>query len=215
MTRLLAAAIVALFGVSSASADFTWAEVGDAGNTLLTANDIVGPTGDNLTNITGTIASGSDFDLFRFSITNPTLFSASTVGTVGSLTDTQLFLFNANGFGVAANDDSVGFRSTLPVGNALYATLQPGDYFIAISGFDVDPVSIAGEIFPDTPFSAVHGPTGPGGAFPISGSAGSSGTGTYNIALTAASTASTPAPAAVWMGLAGMGVVGMLRRRFK
>lgn len=215
MTRLLAAAIVALFSVTSASAAFTWAEVGDAGDTLLTANDIVGPTGDNLTNITGTISSSTDFDLFRFSITDTTVFSATTVGTGGTLSDTQLFLFNANGFGVAANDDSVGLRSTLPVGNALYATLLPGDYFLAIAGYDRDPVSIAGEIFPDTPFSGVNGPTGPGGAFPISGSAGATGTGTYNIALTAASTASTPAPAAVWMGLAGMGVVGMLRRRFK
>ena len=38
----------------------------------------------------------------------------------------------------------------------------PGVYYLAISTFNSDPLSAGGPIFPNNPFTAVHGPTGPG-----------------------------------------------------
>jgi hypothetical protein len=40
---------------------------------------------------------------------------------------------------------------------------------IGISNFDHDPVSAGGLIFPSEPFSQMVGPSGPGGASPITG----------------------------------------------
>ena len=217
MTRFaLIAALVASVSVQNASAAFVWAELGDAGSFPGTAQTInqAGNT-PPLTNITGSISSSTDFDLFRFVIASPSTFSASTVDGTTTLSDTQLFLFNITGFGIATNDDSVVARSVLPVGNALYASLPAGEYLVGISGFNVDPNSVGGLIFPNT-FSGVNGPTGPGGGSPFSALTGTGGTGTYNITLTGADGVNlTPAPAAVWMGLAGMGALAALRRRFK
>jgi hypothetical protein len=95
--------------------------------------------------------------------------------------DTQLFLFTFSGRGVVANDDSKQtLRSTLPG-----TPLTPGQYFLAISSFDVDPMtSVTGLIFPSVPTDGVFGPTGPGGDDGgVTRWQGSGGTGTYTIAL--------------------------------
>ena len=75
------------------------------------------------------------------------------------------------------------------------ATLPAGDYFLALTTFNVDPVSPGGLfIFPNAPFQNVFGPTGPGGGAPISGWANPGFTpGTYTINLTGAAF-STPEP---------------------
>jgi PEP-CTERM motif-containing protein len=51
----------------------------------------------------------------------------------------------------------------------VFANLEPGLYFLAISGFDRDPVSGDHPIFPRQTGPFVFGPTGPGGANPITG----------------------------------------------
>lgn len=132
-----------------------------------------------LTRIGGSIASSTDADMFAISVSTAGRFSATTVGTPGTLSDTQLFLFNFPGIGRLANDDSSGtLRSTLPS-----TLLQPGLYFLGVSAFDLDPVSAGGLIFPSTPFSGVFGPTGPGGGSPITGWQGLGSTGTYAVDL--------------------------------
>jgi MYXO-CTERM domain-containing protein len=210
--RCILASLLAFVCVNTASADFIWTEVGDAGSTLATAQHTVGLGA--MTAISGSFVGASDADLYRFTLSTPATFSATTVGGTGI--DTQLFLFNVDGFGIAANDDTgPPLQSTLPAGNALYATLPAGTYILGVSTYDTDPTNGAGELFPDAPFTSIFGPTGPGGAFPMAGFAGGgSGAAAYTLTVTAAG-ASTPAPAAFWMALAGAGALGALRRRFR
>jgi hypothetical protein len=209
------ALLAVLAFVSVANAGGIWMEVGDAGDLPSTAQIIEMSGGGGLVAITGSIATTTDADMYCFSITSPATFSATTVGTPGTLGDTQLRLFRGDltppsGIGIASNDDSVGLRSTLPAGSPLYATLPAGNYCVAISGFDRDPVSPGGEIFPDT-FAGVFGPTGPGGGMAITGWAGTSATGTYTIALTGAAfkdvAGAVPEPGS--FALLGLGVIGL------
>ncbi|MCX7925120.1 MAG: DVUA0089 family protein, partial [Fimbriimonadales bacterium] len=73
----------------------------------------------------------SDVDMYAIYIENPSTFSASTIG--GATWDTQLWLFDANGKGVVANDDSAGLQSRID--NTAGCITQPGVYYLAISRF--------------------------------------------------------------------------------
>jgi hypothetical protein len=207
-------ALVTILACGSVALADTWSEVGDAGNLPATAQV---PTGANpLTAISGSIASSGDADMYLIFISSPATFSATTVGTGGSLSDTQLFLFTAAGLGVYANDDDAAClctRSMLPAGHALSPT-TPGLYYLAISSFDTDPSSPGGLIFPSSPFTAVQGPTGPGGGSAVSSWAGSSGSGTYTINLTGAGFAGggTAVPEPTTMLLLGTGLAGVASR---
>jgi hypothetical protein len=168
----------------------SWAEVGDAGDLPATAQStfVLGPMpslGTSIGSITGTLSSSTDRDMYRICKVATSASSATTVGTPGTLSDSQLFLFTGVGLGILANDDddpSGTLRSTLPA--AALPALGFGAYNLAISGFDADPVSVGGLIFPSTPFGGVFGPTGPGGGSPIIGWSGAGQSGTYQINLT-------------------------------
>ena len=155
---------------SSASAQVTVNESGDAGETVGTAQRIPGGSA-QLESITGEISSLTDADLFSIVIHDPQAFSATTVG--GADFDTQLFLFDANGFGVEFNDNTFppfSLQSTLPPANE-FSPESPGRYLLGISEFDIDAESASGEIFPDPGFfgaGEVFVPTGPGGDDPLS-----------------------------------------------
>ena len=127
-----------------------WPEVGDAGQTLATANQTIGAG--TLSTITGSL-SAEEFnvdlaDLYLIQIINPTLFSVST-GDASSLNlvqDPMVFLFDPMGVGVTMNDDAVGSQSFLGVG-------PPGDfgagfYYLGISFAGVTPIDgIGADIF--------------------------------------------------------------------
>ncbi|WP_421659396.1 PTPA-CTERM sorting domain-containing protein [Leptothermofonsia sp. ETS-13] len=194
----------------------TFSEPPDAGPLLTNAANTVptGVVGNNpatdLTRITGRLSGNAD--LFRIQV-GTGLFEAIARGIdPNPVNDTQLFLFDVNGFGIAANDDFSG-----GLGSRITQFLTAGIYYLGISKYDLDPVSrnrgTIAEIFPDTPFTAIVGPTGPGGAFPLFGWRGtiseSGRARNYEILLS-----STPVPTpALLPGLLALGAGGLRKRR--
>jgi hypothetical protein len=115
----------------SASAQI-WYEQGDAGDLPETAQSTGSGT---LSQIQGSL-DVNDVDMYAIYITDPAAFSASTVG--GATWDTQLFLFDANGVGVVANDDTGGLQSTID--NTAGCITAPGLYYLAITRYNKDPL---------------------------------------------------------------------------
>jgi hypothetical protein len=115
----------------SASAQ-TWTEQGDAGDLPETAQSTGSGT---LSQIQGSL-DVNDVDMYAIYITDPAAFSASTVG--GATWDTQLFLFDANGVGVVAEDDTGGLQST--INNTAGCITAPGLYYLAITRYNKDPL---------------------------------------------------------------------------
>jgi hypothetical protein len=195
-----------------------WNEVGDAGELPGIAQITTGSG--PLTQINGAlVGSGSPrVDMFAISISAPAGFSATTVGTSGTLVDPQLFLFDSLGQGVYANDDSGGtLQPTLPLPAGTGPT-TPGIYYLAISSFDNDPQDALNQlIFASTPFTGVFGPNGGVGSinnWSIQGSEGS-----YSILLTGADPVGSdlaPVPEPGTLVLFGTALAGMgwARRRF-
>jgi hypothetical protein len=177
----------------------TWEEDPDAGDLARApapraAQAVVG-TGP-LESITGTILpriQRPDVDMFK--ICAGPQFSATTVG--GATFDTQLFLFDRNGVGVYANDDSAPgtVPSTLPASHPHGPNIR-SEYFLAISEFDRDPVDATVRrestlIFPSFPFAEVFGRFTDTG--PITGWGDGAGAGgDYTISLTDAEFLTSP-----------------------
>jgi hypothetical protein len=160
--------VVGLLAFPAVALAVTWTEVGDAGDLPSSAQVVTGEG--PVTSISGTLSDANDEDMYALCLVGGKTFSARTHGS--AVIDPQLFLFDAAGLGVYANDDDgpVLQQSALPAGHALTPTV-PGIYYLAISAWNNDPVSSGGRIFPDDPVSnnMAVGPTGPGGSSPISG----------------------------------------------
>ena len=204
--KTLAAGLLtaASLGITSISHAVTFAEPGDGGQTLATAR----ATGTNattaLTAITGTFSSASDADLYAFTITTPGAFSASTVNTSSAAQDTALFLFSATGTAIATNDDASGmsFDSALPAGNALYANLAVGTYYLGISESGNEPTNSASQLlfagYPGGDTTAVRGAAT--GLNPTTLSTFNSNefdtttSGAYQVDLTGSATSAVPEP---------------------
>lgn len=211
-----------LLGKPSYATTFT--ELGDAGSVPGTAQVTSGVG--LLTEINGTLnpENGDAQDMFLISIDGGGTFSATTVGGVGF--DSELFLFDASGKGVYANDDIVSrdyAPSTLPAGNPL-TPITAGDYYLVITQCCSEPISLGGRIFTVTGphHRALSGPTGAGGDSPITGYSGEfvqipTVGGPYQIFLTGAHFTGThatavPEPHAFALMLAGLGMMGLFGR---
>lgn len=176
----------------------TAGDPGDPGQTIATAGistttTISGMIGDGCGNI-------DDADVYIIGIDDPTNFAATTVG--GATFDTQLFLFDASGIGVTSNDDSPagGLQSTI-TGSPM---MPPGLYYLAISGYDKDPIdSSSAALWLDTPFNTERTPDGPGAGNPFSTfDTGSTVGGPYSIFLVGVSTPVKPSSClAGWIGM--------------
>ena len=203
MKKITALAAIVLF--AGAAAAQTHTEIGDAPQLLFGQDTGAG----SLNFIAGALGSSADVDLYAITLTDFANFSA-TVNTNAGI-DTQLFLFNAAGLGIVFNDDfGAGLTSALVPSAFITAN---GQYFLAISSYNIDPTSSAGNIFPNT-FSGQIGATGAGAAAALSGWTGAgfvSGTGEYEIRLTGAAGAIIPTPGAA--ALLGLGGLAAFRRR--
>jgi hypothetical protein len=155
LTRTAATAAIAVILLALAPSAFAASESGDAGSLPSTAQDLGAGA---VTQILGSFTGGADVDVYRVCLTDGASFSASTVAPMSL--DTQLFLFDADGLGVYANDDAaIGVRGSRLPAHHRFSPTSGGEYFIGLSSFNNDPRSTAGEIFPDV-FSAGLYPDG-------------------------------------------------------
>jgi hypothetical protein len=202
MKNVVIAMGVLLAAATAANAQ-VWNEVGDAGELAGTAQVVTGSG--PLTSILGSL-SASDVDMYQIRIDDPSLFIAQHTNVFNF--DSQMWLFNMDGTGIAFNDDTNGLRSQLS-----NPAIAAGNYLLAISGYDRDAVDSNGAaLWNDSPFSGQRAPDGPGAANAVAGWSGSVGArGSYEIVMRGASF--VPAPGA--LALAGMGGALIGRRRRK
>ena len=165
--------------------------------------------------------------MFRIFIFDPTNFLAVTgdlangnAAIPGLIADTQLYLFDANGVGVMGNDDDGPILQQSRLYNN--GSLAAGIYYLLITGWDLDPLSAGGLIFPtggDGNNNFLQGPTGPGGQQALIGYSGdgTTNTGEYQITLVGAmgDVADVPTPEPGTLALAGvaMTAVALVRRK--
>lgn len=201
-----AASAVCLMAATSAQAVVV-DEVGDAGQTLPSAQATfgLGP----LLNIRGSLSSSTDADLFLIRITDFSTFSATTISTGGPDTDTQLFLFTAQGAAVYGNDDASGlsFLSSLPATHPS-GPLAPGLYYIGVSSTGYEPVNSNGQLLFDfgsftTDIRTPNASATPTALAGFDGSPPFPDGGTYDIQFTGATVSAVPEPATGLMFLAG------------
>jgi hypothetical protein len=113
------------------------------------------PAGTRLTCIIGSL--GKRVDLFKIYLNGEQFLATTANLQLTEYEDTQLFLFNEQGIGLFANDDTSpddggrynpnSNRSTIRFDAGI---LPPGSYYLGISGFDFDPVAGDGSfIFPN------------------------------------------------------------------
>lgn len=124
MKKVLLGSLVAmsLLGAQQASA-ITYAEVGDAGYSLSTAQSVANGT----TAISGALGQGDAVDIFRFAWGGGFL----QVDTQGSVNfDSMLFLFDLSGSLLAFNDDYPTCCDSLTGAN-----LAAGEYLVAIDNY--------------------------------------------------------------------------------
>ena len=205
---------MSLFATAHANAGVIYTEVGDAGELIGTAQTVTGATG-TLDAIRGNLTAGAD--LFKIILTGGQAFSATTTSSSLAFNDfdTELFLFDSTGKGLFANDDSTDSPPQSTITG--FTPSVTGTYFLAIAGAGYLPTSSGGQIFASSGgfLTAAGTPTGPGGAFPLSGwTSVSSESGLYEIRLTGASiinAAAVPEPGSYWMLGAGLFAMAIVR----
>jgi hypothetical protein len=226
--KLFLAIVAALVLICAAPAHADTVNAMNPGDLPGTAQDL---TGVNVTQILGAITDPNGVDFFKINITDFADFSAMTIGAAFGIPDTELFLFDASGDGVEANDDSGagGLDFTLaclpsssagnPCASSLPAGVGPtsdGVYFLAIgqsANFPLD--SFSNEIFTALNSTDVVGPNS--GVGPVAGWDNGSFTSPdtdltgFDIKLTGTSPVAVPEPAT--LTLIATGFAGLLLRR--
>ncbi len=178
-------------------------EIGDTGDSIHTAQSLSA----NTTQISGSISNNSDVDLFGFYWDGGLL--DINVSYDNSNLDSQVFLFDGLGFGLYHNDDAPFPNS------AISTTVSAGEYFVGVSSFSNDPVSVDGTIFP-TFYTGQMAPTGPGGGSVLSGweyDGVSNGAYIVNISSVSSYPQSVPEPST--LAIFTLAIAGLVSRKFK
>ena len=185
----IAAIALATLGLNTAPAlgGPDWVETGDAGSTTATAQDTTSKGAiQSVAGILGGEAEDDTEDVFKIEVRDRDTFENSiSIGLRGqSEFDAALWLFDAQGFGVLANDDnpfSDGNDAllTAPSSDGVTLQLPPGNYFLAVTesgnlplGFlnDFGRGGQGGELAPIFSFEGdreISGPDGPAGRSPL------------------------------------------------
>lgn len=182
LVMVMAGVTLITHGIGTAQAATITEDVGQ----LIPDAQVIPPGSATLDSITGTLFNNNDVDLFQITLAGGKTFSATTEAKADI--DTQLFLFDKDGFGVYARDDTPSsIQPTLPADHPLTPT-DSGIYYLAIASFDNDPVSSKGLIFDNDesfPYDNVLEPISPGSEAPLSGFNNLGGSsGSYTISLT-------------------------------
>ena len=130
VASLFAAASLTTLASNSRAA--VYAETGDTGQTLATAQNAGSATG-----FSGTLSTAGDADLYVFTIANAGTYTFSDTGTAGTTSvtygagqlDTAIFLFSSTGTALYTDDDASGTS----VESSLTETLAAGTYYFGIS----------------------------------------------------------------------------------
>jgi hypothetical protein len=181
-------------GTATTSVSYNVPAPDEAGDMPATALALNGPG--PITDINGVIGDqncgNNDADMYLIHICDPANFTAVVTPAGTTMSDTQLFLFRLDGTGVAQDDDDpLGVNGLLSrLNGPIVQTIAPGDYYLAISAYDKDPLDSASldDIWAETPYNVVRAPDGanPGAAIAGWDTTGFNG-GSYHIALTGVS----------------------------
>jgi hypothetical protein len=225
--RLVGVAWTTLLVIHSSSLNAaSWTEVGDAGQ-LPTSAQVVTGTG-VLDAIYGSFVSGkADVDLYKVKVPSGSgapVFSVSiTVPVSGSGPDPELFLFDENGYGIAASWFPGTYSTHLTNGSG-FILPESNFFYIAVAYALIVPYGIEDQYNSEQPiFPAwnncgycVIGPTGAGGDSPVVSWGGSySGySSQYTISMTGVEFISNvPIPSALYLFGSGLlGLIGMVKR---
>ncbi len=211
---VLTAAALSTLAASAQAVVYT--EVGDAGQTIATAQAagaFNGTTG--LTQINGTIGTSTDADLYSFTLSSPTMLRFLASSTAGI--DTSIFLFNSTGVALIANDDVSG---TSFQGGFTTGLLAAGTYYFGVSLSGNEPINSAGQrLFTvDQPTTNVRGPASgvnPTTLATFDGQTFVAETGAYGIAISAVPEPTTNAALALGGLAATFALVRRVRRQQK
>lgn len=156
-----AAVLVLLLSAARATAQvITWKEDGDAGSLPSAAQVTVGYS--CLQAITGTFSANNDVDMYEIQIPDSAVLSISVQCTVNS--DPDLWLFDQNGLGVAANATCAAGSETIL--DTFVAS--PGIYYIAIAADLMEPYADSDPIWASGT-TGEHAADGTGSAGAVTG----------------------------------------------
>lgn len=156
----------------------TWAETGDAGDAIATAQSTAGAGA--LTQITGSLQTDSDVDLFCVNVQDPHAFSASLQCVMAA--DPSIWVFLSSGVGAAHNDVCMFSGKTIPPG-----FVGSGTCYVAVTQAGRQAYSAGGAMWQSFLFTGARAPDGPGAGGPLlywSGGGPLPGVTPYTINLT-------------------------------
>jgi hypothetical protein len=163
VSRLLAASVLILAAsawIASPAGAGTWAESGDAGNHIATAQATAGSGA--LTQITGTFTNVEDVDVYCIRVPDPKVFYAGIQCLV--MTDPDIWIFDPNSIGLSHNDTCAGGDTEV---TGLFVPAA-GTYYLAVAHGGRQAQSPGGAIWQTQLFLATErAPDGPGAPGPL------------------------------------------------